>query len=96
MIVDDLHVVSVSVIPHKANPPLVIDTDTVLARAVSFQSMEPVASGRQQVRQSFGRLQHQHFAPRRLPDVRKPWDRLVMEKSLRIGTFEGLNHTSRI
>jgi hypothetical protein len=55
MIVDDLYVVSVSFFPHKANPPLVIDTNAVLPFAVSLERMKSVAARRAQIHQVFRR-----------------------------------------
>ncbi len=41
MIVDDLHVMGVSVPPFKADPELVIDPNTMLALSVAFQCFQP-------------------------------------------------------
>jgi hypothetical protein len=43
MVINDLHVVDISLSPGEANPPLVIDPDTMLFLAVAFQSLKPVA-----------------------------------------------------
>jgi hypothetical protein len=53
MIVHNLYVVSVSLSPHKTNAPLVIDADTVLPVAVSFQWMKSVAARHAQIHQTF-------------------------------------------
>jgi len=41
MIVNDFHVVSISVLPAKADPPLIVDPDAVLAVAVKL--LQPVS-----------------------------------------------------
>jgi hypothetical protein len=43
MIVDDLNVISRAVTPNKADAPLVVDPDAVLALSVSFKGFEPIA-----------------------------------------------------
>src|SRR5262245_39052423 len=43
--------------PLKANPPLVIDADAVLALTVAVQSFQTVARYRRQIVQALGRLQ---------------------------------------
>ena len=43
MVVNDLNPFWTSVAPPEANTPLIIDSDTVLARTISAQTLEPVA-----------------------------------------------------
>jgi hypothetical protein len=43
MVVYDRNVVSVSPLPSEANPPLVIDPDTVLSLAITFKGFKSVA-----------------------------------------------------
>ncbi len=43
MIVSDLDVVRITVLPGKADPPLIVDTDTVLPCAIPLELLEPVA-----------------------------------------------------
>jgi hypothetical protein len=87
--------VSVPFLPHEANTPLVVNADTVLPFAIAFQGVEPVASRHLQIRQSFGRVQHQQFSARRLSNIREPSDIFVIEQFLRVDAFEGLNHLAR-
>jgi hypothetical protein len=52
VIVDDLNLMRVAAAPYKADSPSIVDSDAVLAFAISLQSFEPVAAGNRQVGQS--------------------------------------------
>jgi hypothetical protein len=43
VVIHDLDFIGVPVAPLKANPPLVVDADTVLALAIAFQAFQPVS-----------------------------------------------------
>ena len=60
MIVHNLHVVSVSIFPHEANTPLVIDADAVLPCAFPFQRVAN-ASGWFQLMKPRGRMIGTHY-----------------------------------
>src|SRR5271168_503415 len=96
VIIPDLHVVSVSIAPNETNTPLVVDADTVLSRAVTLQRMKPVSRRKIQIHQTFGRVQHQKLAPRRLPNVHELTNTLIAEKPLGVGALKGLYHIQRI
>ena len=49
MIVDDLHIVSVPVVPDEADAILIIDPNAVLAAPVARECLEPVTRERRQV-----------------------------------------------
>jgi len=49
VIVDNLDIVRVSVLPSKADAPLVVDANAVLTLSVAAQGFEPVARGGAQV-----------------------------------------------
>jgi hypothetical protein len=42
MVVGYFNIIGVSVFPSKADPPLIVDPDTVLTLAVALQGLEPV------------------------------------------------------
>jgi len=46
MVINDLNVVSVTLVPRKANPPLIIDPDAVLPSAIPAQRFQPVSRWR--------------------------------------------------
>ncbi len=83
--------------PDKANPPLIVDADTVLARAAAAQGFQPIARRRGKVRQAFGGMQLPQLALRDALHVlgqaaRKP----AMEKPLGIPVSEGTDHRGLI
>ena len=43
MVVNDLNPFWTSVAPPKADSPLIVDSDTVLARTITAQTLEPIA-----------------------------------------------------
>jgi hypothetical protein len=96
VIIRNLHVVSVSVAPHKTNTPLVVDAYAVLPHTVTFQLMKSVTRRHSQIRQTFGRVQHQKLSSRWLSNVHELANILIAEKSLRVGALEGPYHIQRI
>ncbi len=62
MIVGDFHVVRVLAVPSKADAELVVDADTVVASAVSFQCFESIAWREPQFFESRGGFKLSEFA----------------------------------
>jgi hypothetical protein len=54
MIVDDFHIVGFAVAPPKANAPLIVDADTVLAFSIANQFLEPISAGHAEIIQCRG------------------------------------------
>ncbi|HEU0050011.1 MAG TPA: hypothetical protein VFQ43_20650 [Nitrososphaera sp.] len=96
VIIRNLHVVSVSVAPYKTNTPLVVDAYAVLPRTVTFQLMKSVTRRHSQIRQTFGRVQHQKLSSRWLANVHELTNILIVEKPLRVGALEGPYHIQRV
>src|SRR5262249_14166634 len=92
VVVHNLDFVGVSLAPHKANAPLVIDANAVLSLTVAFQFLQSIPwQGRKcsQVRRSVEYVQ----LPKRLPLNRlEPAHRLTAEEALGMGTAEGPDH----
>jgi hypothetical protein len=42
MVIDDLNSFCPAVVPHEANPPLVVDSDRILTLAVALERFKPV------------------------------------------------------
>jgi len=62
-IIGELNIVCVSASPGKADPPLVVYTNTVASRSVALQRFEPVARRRAKVIKFPGVMQEQKLAP---------------------------------
>ncbi len=70
VIIRDLHPISVPVPPFKADPPLIVDGDGVLALAISGQGVEPVPRRHPQILKGERRVKDKHFASCRADEGR--------------------------
>ena len=93
MIVDILDVVGIAITPSKADAPLSVDSDAVLAGAVPSQLLQAIPEWRSQVLEGVGCVQHnklpQHGVLKRR---RKPPHRLPAEETLRVPVREAPNN----
>jgi hypothetical protein len=88
MVVRNFNVQRILALPAEANPPLVIDADTVLAFAVVFQGFQVVAIRHAQFIQAPRLMQQEQFPPRHALDLlRQPPRRFIVEQPL--GFFAG-------
>src|SRR6185503_9922417 len=69
-----------SVRPLKADAPLIVNPDAVLALAIAFQRFEPVAGQRRQVLTDVGRFKAIELEPRRSLDAREHFHALARRK----------------
>jgi len=58
VIVRYLDTLGVAVVPDEANPPLIVDPDTVLTFAIAFQRFKTVGGRYPQIIQSSGIVEH--------------------------------------
>jgi hypothetical protein len=58
VVIDDLNVVGVAPLPTKADAPLVIDPDTVLASSIALQQLQTVSRRDPQVLEGLGSMEH--------------------------------------
>ena len=93
MVVDDLDVIRVPVLPAKADAPLIVDANTVLARAVAFELFESVAGRHTQVLQLLGGINEANLAEHEPEQVgREPPDALPLRQALGVPIREALDH----
>jgi hypothetical protein len=92
MVVDDLDIQRVSLFPAEADPPSFIDPDAVLILPVSAQTFEAVAGGRRQVLQNPCPVEVEQLPARRPLKCPESCDRHIVEETLSIPVFEGLDH----
>jgi hypothetical protein len=64
MVIDDLDVLCTGLDPAEADPPLVVDADTVLPPTVALQWLEPVARREAQVLKALRLAEDQQLTPR--------------------------------
>ncbi len=69
MVIDDFNVLCSAVGPDKADSPLIIDSDAVLALPVAGQSFEPISGNGRDVTQCIGIMQHTQLPPSNSCDV---------------------------
>lgn len=78
--------------PHKANPPLGIDADAVLALPVAFEGFELVTRRHPQKINNCGRVDLLQFAHRHGFKIGEPGDPFTSKQGLRIVALETLDH----
>jgi hypothetical protein len=71
VIVHELDLVGIPISPHKADPPLVVDSNTVLTTPVATQRFQPIRRRYPQIIQAIGGIQHDEFAQCRTMKVRR-------------------------
>jgi hypothetical protein len=93
MVVNDLDVVRITVLPGKANPPLIVDTDTMLADALPFQLFEPVTRRYVEVVNGLGGI-HSNQLPQHHPAElgRISADSLSVEETGSVPIAKALDH----
>jgi hypothetical protein len=62
VVIDDLHAEGITINPSKADTPLIIDTDAVLAFAITPEGFEPIGRRNTQIIQNGSVAKHAQFA----------------------------------
>jgi hypothetical protein len=88
VIVNDLDVEGVCTFPAKADPPLIVDADTVLPFALALQRFESVARRYPKIIESKRSMQVQQLPARRTLDRPELQDAPVIEKRFSSGIAE--------
>jgi hypothetical protein len=93
VIVDDFHVVGITVVPDEADAVLIVDPNTVLATSVARERLEPITGERRQVAKFASRVELLQFS---LGDpshfLEAPAEPAGKER-LDFGVFERPNHS---
>jgi transposase len=96
MIVDDLDVFRHAFAPYEADPPLIVDPDTMLTLPVTPQRLEMVSRNCRHVLQPLGVVQHPKLPARHRSNVAESAALLAMKKLLGLLASEGSYQTSSI
>jgi len=80
MIIDDFNAVRVSGRPCEANPPLVVDANTVLPRSIALQCLQPVAPNGRKILKRDRCVQASEPRSRRELKCSKSFDAVAVEK----------------
>ena len=86
------HVIGISVFPMKADPPLIVDPDTMLPFAIALQGFEPVARRYSEVLKIPGPVKVQKFSTCCPFDRTKPRHILIIEQRPYFGIAKGPDH----
>jgi len=92
VVINNFNIGGIAASPYKAHTPLVIDANTVLAYAVTLQSLKSVVWRYAQVIQSGRPVQHLQLALSNRPKVYEPCNRCTAKQGMCIGAFETLDH----
>src|SRR5260370_33718444 len=92
VVIDDLDLVSVPIAPGKANAPLVVDADAVLALAVALQALQSVSGQRRKRSQVRRRVEHIQLSKRLTCHGPEPPPGLPAAKAVGVGASAGPDH----
>jgi len=93
MVIHDLDVLCVPIAPYEADPPLVIDTNTVLAFAAAFQGFQSVRGGEAEIIQAESSINGVELHKRTLLNAtRKFPSELTPEDFFRLGITKRPDH----
>ena len=96
MIIDDLHLVSVTLSPLETDAPLIVDSDAVLTPTVTLKFLQAIAGRNAQVLQRLRVVQHYELATGAVLDALKAWAALTVEERFRVFAPERLYHTGSL
>jgi hypothetical protein len=96
VIVDNLDIVRVSVLPPKADAPLVVDANAVLTLSVTAQRFEPIAGRDAQVLKRACSMQVQELSPCLPLDRAKPGDEFIVKEPGRVAVIKRSYHPRSI
>jgi hypothetical protein len=93
VVIDDLDVIGVPVLPAEADAPLIVDANTVLARAVALELFKSVAGRNTQVLELLGGIDETNLTEHEPEQVGgEPPDTLSLEQALGVPIREALDH----
>ena len=97
MVVDDFDLFGVRAGPDKANAPLVVDTDGMLAGTIALQGLEPVARREPQEGKFDGGIDELKFGEGPLLDIRrKTTGAGAVPEFFSLGAREALDHRGKL
>src|SRR6266850_3707086 len=92
MIIHDLDIVRITLRPGKADPPLVIDTNTVLPLPITLQSFQPISRRNQQITERSGTVENQKLPSRSPFNATEPQHILIEKQRFRLFRAKGTDH----
>jgi hypothetical protein len=92
MVVDYLHILRILTCPPKANSPLIVDTDGILALTLASERLQTIPGRAAKVRHSRGGVDHVKFTQRDFSYIGKRPGPAGIEKPLGLRILEALYH----
>jgi hypothetical protein len=92
VVINEFNIFCARINPTKAEAPLIIDPNTVLARSFSFQCFEAIARWHAQVIQSRSDLKLPELSPCNLLNVHEAPNSAASGERLRVKTAERSDH----
>ena len=97
MVIHNFHLSGITLMPDKANPPLVIYTNPVLTGAAAFECFQPITRWCQQILQTPGPVQVFQLAPRRVLNVWRQFaGTFTVKDPFRFAARKGGDHRTTI
>jgi hypothetical protein len=93
VIVDDLNLVGIAIPPAKADAPLLVHANTVLAGSIAPELLQSITRRHAEVAELLGRVHRHEFPQHRALEIRRiSSNGLASEQSLGIAIGEGMDH----
>jgi len=93
VVVDDLDVEGIGGAPDKADAPLIVDADAVLASTIALERLESIAGRNAQVGEGVGRIEDDEFPKRDALKAGGQTTRAAtLKERFRVGFAEGADH----
>jgi hypothetical protein len=92
MIIHNFDIVYIAGFPSEANPPLIVDTNTVLPLPVAFQRFKLIAGRLPEVLKGSGAVQIKQLPPRLPFKGMKAGNTMIIKKSGGVATAERFDH----
>lgn len=95
MVVNDFDIKRMTILPSKAQPPLIVDADAVLARTVPAKGFEAVPGRNAQIIERRRGGQHRQFPASGSLNGTKPPHESILGQLLGITTAKAADHKAR-
>jgi hypothetical protein len=97
VVVDDFNVIGVAVSPKKADPPLIVNPNTILSFAISGKALEAVAGWDSKIIEAAGIVDLHQFSVRHFHDVvRNAFDKAALPGGLSGSVLKRLDYAGPI
>jgi hypothetical protein len=92
VIINDLDLAPVAIVPYKRGPPLVVDSNAVLALPIADELLEPVSRRNPKILQRLRVVQHRELPTRDVLDAPKSRTALAVKERFRVLASERPYH----